>query len=461
MGSSARIVNNGTWNDQTTSGVVTNELGGGVSTFTNSANYVRSGSDTTVMQANVRFDNTGSGQVQVQNGNLALGGGGTSAASWTIAVGTTLDFLDAYSLNAGTAVSGPGMLRVSGGTLNLNTALTTDTRVHLIGGVLSLAAPLTLNGAFDWSGGNVFGPGTLVTNATSTISGTGLLSNGEWQNFGNATMTGNSRIVVARSLPFGTTSIINRAGATFVDASTHPTPLVYSGTGLGATFVNEGTFTKAAASLSTQTIDVPFFNSQTVNVEAGRLQLDNSASTGTGGSGSVSSGAFVIADVATLALTGGTHHFTATAAVSGAGTFQMAAGRLNAAADLTLSSPFTWSGGTIAGAGALPGPTARVRLPAPPPLLDKVWNNFGALTIRDSGALALAGDGTVPVALNNRIGGVLASRRTRRHRSSPTRPRPTRDWRTKERSSSTRQMRCSRYPRRTPERSTSTRASSR
>ena len=59
--------------------------------------------------------------VNVDSGVMQLGGGGTHSGAFNIAAGAELAFYGGtHELNAGTTVTGPGLVRAYNGTTNIN-----------------------------------------------------------------------------------------------------------------------------------------------------------------------------------------------------------------------------------------------------------------------------------------------------------------------------------------------------
>ncbi|HEX2828325.1 MAG TPA: filamentous hemagglutinin N-terminal domain-containing protein [Burkholderiales bacterium] len=317
-GNGARIVNNGTWQDQSVSGQISHDLGGAASTFINNGTYVKSGAGTTTVQSGVAFDNAATGQVQVQNGGvLTLAGGGMSAGAFSPAVGGTVEIAgaDGYVFGAGTSLNGDGTLRISG-RLDVNAAFSTGTRVQLNSGTVNAAADVTLNGVFDVAGGEFNGPGVLTTGAgsTTTLSGAEIASitNTAWNNFGTVTMTGASRFAFGGD---GSVPVVinNRSGGVFDVSTSAAVPFSSLTTTANKRFNNEGTLNLNSEAVTT--FGVAAANAGTMNVNAGNVGISMAENGGT----------INIADGATLRPNA---TFVNAGTIGGTGTFDVDAGTI-------------------------------------------------------------------------------------------------------------------------------------
>ena len=331
---------------------------------------------------------------------MNLAGGGTSTRPFTIAGPGTLEFAGGtYNFNAGSTIAGAGLAHVLGGTLNVNTPLIPGGSFHVSNGTVNGASNITLNNAFLWSGGIITGGGLLTTNGATDVTGAVTLTDKVWNNAngGGVTMTGDSSITLGGS---GATpaTLNNQLGATIIDQSTNATPITFTTTQTNKSFINAGTFTKAAGSSATQTLNLLVISSgNSINVDSGTLQLS---------AGGTHTGLFNIANEAVLDLSGGTHNFNAGVSVAGAGTFRVSTGAtLNGNADLTLNGLFNWTGGVITGGGLLTtSNTASTSVTGLVTLTDKVWNNSGAVGMTGDSRITLEGSGAIPTTLNHLSG---------------------------------------------------------
>jgi uncharacterized repeat protein (TIGR01451 family) len=247
------------------------------------------------------------GAINVDAGELQLGGSGTSSGTIEVATDAVLRLaagthtLTAASSLAGagevqavggtTHVSGgfaPGSLRVNGGILNLHTTGVQIPTVQLLtGGTLNVHGDLTATQTFQWVGGNLGGDGGTTTSVGTLTLDTGpgftnvnqLLGTHTLVNAGTGTWNAN-------------TGFINLAGTLHNDGA-----LAITGPG---TMQFAGQIVNTAAATLTHTDDTTIIgpalhNAGTVQVTTGTLQL--------GGSGT-SSGTFEVAGGATLHLAG-------------------------------------------------------------------------------------------------------------------------------------------------------------
>ena len=117
---------------------------------------------------------TNTGAVSVQTGTLEFDGGGTSTAgTFTVASGATLDFDAGTFTLSGDAFSGAGVVEVSGGTTNI-TGATIASGLAVTGGTLSIAASSGTAASLTQTGGTISGAGTL------TVSGAAAFGSGAY-----------------------------------------------------------------------------------------------------------------------------------------------------------------------------------------------------------------------------------------------------------------------------------------
>jgi hypothetical protein len=272
-------------------------LGGG--TFVNEGTFRKSAGNGST---SIDFQFNDDGLVEVDTGTLSFAGNGTSNGSFTVAAGAALNLTaDAYTLNAGSAItglgtlffSGSGVITVAGTVMSRNTTVTSTTVDFLsnvdlpsltLNGTLAGPGTVTVDGLLTWVAGSMSGAGLTQANGGLAFSGSqGVVLDGRTlDNRGTATWTGTGSISLRDGAVFD-----NLPGATFdvrTDAS-------FAGS-VDGSFVNEGTFRKSAGSRTTS-VDAAFTNTGTVDIATGGLNL-------TGGLTNFS--------VATDTLTGGTYH---------------------------------------------------------------------------------------------------------------------------------------------------------
>ena len=233
---------------------------------------------------------------------------------------------------------------------------------------------------FQWIGGNINLNGQTLTNTgvmtlanTSATGGVVLNGGGTLANQKTLDVTGTGGLGFANSA-----TLDNQAGAAFdfqADASTF-------NAGNSGTFTNEGTLTKTGGTGTSTLGGITFVNNATtgntpvIDIESGTLQ--NAAG------GTSTGGAFVVAQGATLDLTGGQNvsydgTYTGSGSGSGQGMVEVAGGTLTVAGATTFDFPnamFQWTGGTIA-------------------LNNQTLTNTGVMTLANSSSAVLNGAGTL------------------------------------------------------------------
>ncbi|HZW08275.1 MAG TPA: GC-type dockerin domain-anchored protein [Phycisphaerales bacterium] len=266
---------------------------GGVATFSQQGTFTKRGSGEmrfTTGDKLVRFDNHG--PLSVEAGTLTLGGPGSHDAPVTVGAGASLRLVGNPQLDAGAAISGPGLLalghadldvpvdigelRIVTGTARIMTAdlavagavtidggfleLHTDTTlrtVALVSSGIDGPADLTVTDRFTWSRGSLRGDG-------STIVAPGAL----------AEMTGGPLILARPLINRGT---LDWRGGAFDDFLAHPienlaTMLIRpGGTADGPWVRNFGEVRKLGP--GTADMGLPFENHGALTVEAGVLNL--------------------------------------------------------------------------------------------------------------------------------------------------------------------------------------------
>jgi hypothetical protein len=315
LANGATFTNQGTFLDQTTgNGAYANFLGDGNpnEAFYNYGPYTKTGNNTG-QGIGVPFYNTST--VVVQSGNISFGGG-TSSGSFTGDPGTTLVF-------AGAATTFTSTASISGDTVDFNTVSTVACPYHANNtacGAATFSGPISSDnpsniGVWTVGGGSaVFEPATptTLTMASLTLNGGGGLGGSDsyvvsgtftWSG-GDDTLSGpaGSSLTAQGGLALnGPGSGLYLAGMNLVSSST----ATWTGGTIhlanGATFTNQGTFldqttgngaytnflgdgnpneafynygpyTKTGNNTG-QGIGVPFYNTSTVVVQSGNLNL--------------------------------------------------------------------------------------------------------------------------------------------------------------------------------------------
>ncbi len=328
---------------------------GGNNHFNNLGTFIKQGIGTTqfsTLTTGVAFNN--SGLVDLQQGTLRLDSGGTHSGDFAIASGAVLSLSDTHNFEVGTAISGAGTFRITGGTTNVNTAVTIG-QLENTGGTLTGTGDITINGASSWTGGFLEGTGELIIDPSGSLAVTNFALRRNLINDGVFSTTGISGITYEN--------------ATFQNNGTYtanPSGSQLSrGTGGTNVFNNVGTFVKQGSGttqFSTLTTGVAFNNSGLVDIQQGTLRLD---------AGGTQTGDFSVAQGATLVLSG-IHTFEGDSEINGSGELSMGSGTtsfngtttvnadfelassiatVNGSGILTLTGDSTWSSGTMSGSG--------------------------------------------------------------------------------------------------------------
>jgi hypothetical protein len=352
----AAIVNNGTFiSNFNLSMNATGAAAGSVNTFTNAGAFIKQGPGTTtfnINQGSVPFNNTGS--VAVQAGTLVFAGGGASSSGIAISAGASLRFSANYTINAGTSVAGSGVALVSGGTLTVNAATSFDNLN--VSATLSGAGDVTVSSGFDWSGGTLAAGGQLIipAGATATIDGNSHTLRRTYRNNGTTTWTESDLLMV--------NGTVQNNGAFIANSDLG---LISGGNGSGSvnTFANAGSFIKqgsGTARFDTLLGSVAFNNTGSVQVQSGSLTF---AGGGASSSGIAISAGASLRFSANYTINAGTSVTGSGIALVSGGTLTVNAATsfdnltmssaLAGAGDVTVSSSFVWSGGTLAAGGQL------------------------------------------------------------------------------------------------------------
>src|SRR5205085_1598006 len=296
------VFSGGTFNNQTGAlfdVLVEKQLfqSGGTNAF-NNAGTLRKLSGTGETLFNLPFNNTGT--VNLQSGNLNFSTGGTSTGSFTGAVGTEFKFGSATlqassSLSAATVTFTLGANTVAGtynvsSTTNVNAGTTfTGSNITSVGTALNVtstatfnsntitAQTITLDGTLNGSA-DVNPTATGTFNLNGILNGTGMtnIAAGATLNLGGSqpslgrtlNNSGTVNYQPTSSMVFTGATFNNLAGALF-EIKNGNQMFQLGGTNL---FVNAGTVRKTTSSAA-MIINVPFNNNNSVDVQAGELDL--------------------------------------------------------------------------------------------------------------------------------------------------------------------------------------------
>ena len=447
-------------------GVLAEEIVGGTAPnrlFDNRGNFTKSSGAANVQTINAAFQNSGS--VTVNAGSLRILGSGTDSGTYQLNNGSqtsTLDFgAGTRDLRAASPVTGPGTLKVSGGTVNVTNPLVigNGTLLAMTGGALNLSAggrveegavnwsggiinavsaPLSVSGVLDWSGGTLVGAGGLDTlgSARTTIASPVTLHNSTWNNAGAVTIAGAGALSLLGD--GGQEAVlVNRSSGVITDTSDISTSSIH-GQGLAtASFYNNGRFIKDAGTISTRGLyNLTFNNSGAVEVRSGALDITgNGFDTGTyaigtagtlrwmGGVRDLSSAALVnVGSGATLEINNATVNVGAALNVDAtdavvtlnSGTLNLQSGGTIAATvnlvggtvidngGLNISGVLNWANAAVIGGAVLTTRAGAVtNIVGSAYLNDKTWNNAGTVNLAGATNLLLGGDGNIPAAINN------------------------------------------------------------
>jgi hypothetical protein len=327
---------------------------------------------------------------EVMSGTLSLTGEGANSAIFNIAPGALVLLSSApYTFNTGTSFIGDGLARSTGTTTVNGTSRVRN--LEQTGGTINGPGNLTVLNSFNWTGGTMSGSGStsISTAATMAISGSAnkTLDTRTLNNAGAAAWSGTGDILVLNNAAF------NNSG-TF-DAQNSEILSLQSGS---PAFNNSGTFTKSAGA-GTTSVTIPLTSTGTLNVMSGTVTL--SAPSALGGAtnvqtgtlslvaGGSETGAITVSSGGLLNFGGGTHNVASGASIQGSGVVSFTAGTTNLAGGynlagltgitggianvnsaassnqtilsggtlggigtFTAANVFTWTGGTMSGAGA-------------------------------------------------------------------------------------------------------------
>ena len=216
-------------------------------------------------------------------------------------------------------------------TLSFNTGIN---GLDFFGGIFSGTGNLAVSGLSTWTSGTITGAATTTFDSTLDMSGNGskVISGGRTVNADDTNWSGNTG-------NFGNNFIVNGGTfnniGTFTDTNAFANQIISSSNGF---FNNSGTYNKQTDTVTTIGSGVAFNNTGTVNVNAGTLRLNGTAT---------HSGTFALVEGSTLDFNSGTHNLNS-ATINGAGTFQISGGtvNLNGGSNTAL---FLFSGGILTG----------------------------------------------------------------------------------------------------------------
>jgi len=348
--------------------------------FNNAGTFRKSvATGTTAIQSN---GFTNSGTVDIQTGTFNPSSGGTSTASFSVSSGATILFnSNTYTLAAGATLSGSGNVQLSGGTLAVNATGVTVDHLTLSGGTMNVAGSIstTASGVVDWNADSTLtGAGTLtiVSGGTMNISGFGtrFIDGGTLNNDGTIDWSGANNLSV-----FNSGVINNHSGALF--GVKNDQIIFFHCCTAGQPFNNAGTFRKTVATGTTAIQGNGFSNSGTVDIQSGTFNPS---------SGGTSSAIFNATSAGTFLFTNNTYTLASGATLTGSGNFQLSGGTLAVNATGVTAGHLTLTGGTMNVAGSISTtPTGVVDWTN-----DSTLTGTGSLTIASGGTMNISGFGT-------------------------------------------------------------------
>ncbi len=306
-------------------------------------------------------------------------------------------------------------VQISSGTYTLATA-STSAKFTMAGGTLEGAGDLSVSGVFSWTGGTMQGTGktSLSAAATGTISAaTNKFLGRLLENSGTVSYTGSGLFYGPFSGSIGVVN--NLAGGVFNSTGDGDFNQFFSSA--SHAFNNSGTFNRSGAGTTTFSTSISFNNSATVNLTAGTLQLSGAGT---------HTGPFATSAGTVLQFDSNTNVMSAGSSITGSGTtrllsgiltantnlslvnYDQQGGKLNGSGATTVTTAFTWSGGTMDATGQTnitASATAAIS-GASNKFLGRVLQNAGTINYTGTGFF-FGPETTSPGTLNNLVGAVF------------------------------------------------------
>jgi hypothetical protein len=302
---------------------------------------------------------------------------------------------DTTSIHSLTVSTTQGSISLSGGSLTLGSSSTINDALNFSSGTITGPGDLTVTAPFTWTGGTIAGMGAVNANAGLTLSGSSTrVLDGRTLTSGTTTWSGTGGILA------GDAAVFNNTG-TFTVQNTPPPEAInqtfaWSSSGAMPTFNNSGTFTRSGTDTGTTTFsNVAFNNSNTVQVQSGRLLLSG---------GGASSGSFTAGAGAILEFGAG-HNLTPSSSVAGAGSVVFSSGSTDVRGAYNVTGATTFSGAGVSFPGALTSVGSTLTISGG--TADFERNNVSVSTATLSGSGQLRGTGTLTTTTMTWTGGTM------------------------------------------------------
>jgi RHS repeat-associated protein len=383
-------------------------IGAGGNAFNNAGTFTKTSTTATGTSHfnDVALNNAGT--VNVASGIVMIDFG-TESGSFNIAGGATLAFNQFGSaLNAGTDISGDGLVSVTGGgSIAINAPLTID-RLAQDSGLIDGPAMLTVADTYTWTGGTVGNNGTLFVldiapDADLNITGTSekTLQSATLRNRGTGVFSNVGR------LRFGNNATLRNQGTFDIQ---NDSQFVYDFGAAGNRIINTGTLTKSGGTGTTLFNDLTLDNTGRVEVSSGTLQTEFVTQFG---AGALTAGTWQVNSGSTLILPGNVTTNNASVTLNGTGNLSQMATlatnngtfRLGGGRDFAVTAGLTNAGTLILGPGSTLSVAGAYSLPAAGTHVAEIGGEpasgqFGVLAATGSANL----DGTVKVELTDGFG---------------------------------------------------------
>jgi uncharacterized repeat protein (TIGR01451 family) len=349
---------------------------------------------------------------QVAGGTIIFGAGGALSNGIFKSSNSTANidfFAGNFNLNGGTLNStGPGPIRITGGTVQVNTPMSTTNFAQNAGTLLGTSDLTVPNGGkYQWNGGTMNSGGQLVIAFGGTLDIAGgsptplVLSSQTINNGGTLTYHPLAGGQVNQLTLQGTGSIINQSGA-LINVTDNSSFLQSGG---ATTIVNSGSIMTSGSSSIASTIT----NNPTGLIKPTGGMLSLLAGTSNGSLDAVSPGAINFGSGATFTITGGAWGNSGggfwvtggTVTVNGpfaVSSLALNSGQINGTATLTLNGSNAWGGGTMAGSGATTnnsGATLTMSNNLTSFLDTRTFTNNGTVTYQNGGSVLHLQNGAV------------------------------------------------------------------